>query len=166
MDSCVCVCYLKSAKVLISCHAVGGIIATVQDPTSFNDFRDSSNNFQQFLPFFGTTGEGLFCVDVALNTTDISGIKDGANVTLQFVFDGGDGQLYQASALLRVVGEPEVIQRRTPSMSLKKRSGSRNVKTSFCVRAWAGAWRLYVGVRMDWDSAQGLHRARFSWRDD
>ena len=47
------------------------------------------------VPFFETTGEGLFCIDLDLATSGISGVKDGANVTLQLIFDGGDGQLYQ-----------------------------------------------------------------------
>ena len=76
---------------------VGGIIATVQDPNSFDSFHDSNGNFQQFLPFFETTGEGSFCINVDLASSGISGVKDGANVTLQLIFDGGDGQLYQVS---------------------------------------------------------------------
>ena len=76
---------------------VGGIIATVQDPNSFDSFHDSNGNFQQFLPFFETTGEGSFCINIDLASSGISGVKDGANVTLQLIFDGGDGQLYQVS---------------------------------------------------------------------
>ncbi len=67
----------------------------MQNPANFAAFQDGKGNFQQFLPFFSTTGEGSFCVDVDLAKSGISGIQNGANVTLQFVFDGGDGQLYQ-----------------------------------------------------------------------
>ncbi|RDX56087.1 hypothetical protein OH76DRAFT_1337274 [Lentinus brumalis] len=76
---------------------LGGILATVQNPANFAAFQDGKGNFQQFLPFFSTTGEGSFCVDVDLAKSGISGIQNGANVTLQFVFDGGDGQLYQCA---------------------------------------------------------------------
>ncbi|RPD63158.1 hypothetical protein L226DRAFT_564447 [Lentinus tigrinus ALCF2SS1-7] len=76
---------------------LGGILASVQNPTNFTQFEDSNGNFQMFLPFFQTTGEGVYCVDVDLASSGISGIKSGANVTLQFVFDGGDGQLYQCA---------------------------------------------------------------------
>ncbi|KAI0724341.1 hypothetical protein C8T65DRAFT_563625 [Cerioporus squamosus] len=76
---------------------LGGILATVQNANNFTVFQDSKGNFQQFLPFFQTTGEGSFCVDVDLAKSGLSGIKSGANVTLQFVFDGGDGQLYQCA---------------------------------------------------------------------
>ena len=55
---------------------VGGIIATVQDPNSFDSFHDSNGNFQQFLPFFETTGEGSFCINIDLASSGISGVKD------------------------------------------------------------------------------------------
>ena len=76
---------------------VGAILATVQNPENFTVFEDSSGNFQMAVPFFETTGEGLFCIDLDLNATGISGVKDGANVTLQLVFDGGDDKLYQVN---------------------------------------------------------------------
>ncbi|PIL29581.1 hypothetical protein GSI_08217 [Ganoderma sinense ZZ0214-1] len=78
---------------------LGGIVATVQNPDNFTQFRDSSGNFQQFLPFFQTTGEGAFCINIDLASSGVSGVKDGANVTLQLIFDGGDGQLYQCADL-------------------------------------------------------------------
>lgn len=74
---------------------VGGIVATVENPNNFDNFTDGSGNFQQFLPYFQTTAEGLFCVNVSLESAGISGVKDGANVTIQLIFDGGDGKLYQ-----------------------------------------------------------------------
>ncbi|KAI0794288.1 hypothetical protein C8Q74DRAFT_567685 [Fomes fomentarius] len=77
----------------------GGIVATVQNPDNFDNFTDGSGNFQQFLPYFQTTAEGLFCVNVSLASAGISGIKDGANVTIQLIFDGGDGKLYQCADL-------------------------------------------------------------------
>ena len=45
--------------------------------------------------FASATGEGNFCIPLDLSNTGISGVSDGANVTIQFLFDGGDGNLYQ-----------------------------------------------------------------------
>ncbi|KAI0670114.1 hypothetical protein C8Q78DRAFT_976624 [Trametes maxima] len=75
---------------------LGGIIATVQNPNSFDNFKENGN-FQYVVPFFKTSGEGGFCFPLDLASQNISGVKDGANVTLQFIFDGGDGQLYQCA---------------------------------------------------------------------
>ncbi|CDO72435.1 hypothetical protein BN946_scf184977.g135 [Trametes cinnabarina] len=77
---------------------LGGIIATVQNPTNFPAFQ-ANGQFQYVVPFFGTSGEGDFCFPIDLAAHGVSGVKDGANVTLQFIFDGGDGQLYQCADL-------------------------------------------------------------------
>ncbi|KAH9921950.1 uncharacterized protein BXZ73DRAFT_79770 [Epithele typhae] len=93
----------KGGFISIESHheqwTLGGIVATVQNANSFDVFRDNSSNFQMFLPFFGTSGEGAFCVDVDLSASGVAGVKNGANVTLQFIFDGGDGNLYQCADL-------------------------------------------------------------------
>ena len=47
------------------------------------------------MPFFQVTGEGAFCFPVDLKAAGLDGVQDGTNVTLQFVFDGGDGELFQ-----------------------------------------------------------------------
>lgn len=75
-------------------YIVGGIIATVQNPDSFDNFT-VNGAFQYVVPFFKTSGEGGFCFPLDLAAQNISGAKDGANVTIQLIFDGGDGQLYQ-----------------------------------------------------------------------
>jgi hypothetical protein len=51
------------------------------------------------VQFFQTSGEGLACFNVDLSKSGVSGIQDGANVTIEVVFDGGDGQLYQCADL-------------------------------------------------------------------
>ncbi|KAI0730958.1 hypothetical protein C8Q76DRAFT_716898 [Earliella scabrosa] len=78
---------------------LGGIVSTVANPNTFPSFQDSNGQFQQFIPFFRTTGEGAFCLNVSLADWGISGIQDGANVTVQFIFDGGDDTLYQCADL-------------------------------------------------------------------
>ncbi|KAI0824131.1 hypothetical protein BC628DRAFT_1379945 [Trametes gibbosa] len=77
---------------------LGGIVATVSNPNSFDTFK-SNGQFQYVVPFFKTTGEGAFCFPVDLADQNIDGVTDGANITLQFIFDGGDGQLYQCADL-------------------------------------------------------------------
>jgi hypothetical protein len=65
-----------------------------QDPTSFGDFN-SSSGFQYVVPYFQQNGEGKYCFPIDLAQAGFSGIQDGANVTIQVIFDGGDGELYQ-----------------------------------------------------------------------
>jgi len=78
---------------------LGVLISTVQDPTSFSNFTNSSGGQQLARNFASATGEGNFCIPLDLSNTGISGVSDGANVTIQFVFDGGDGTLYQCADL-------------------------------------------------------------------
>ncbi|KAG5650441.1 hypothetical protein H0H81_012265 [Sphagnurus paluster] len=71
----------------------GVIIATTQDPTSFN-------NFTQAKPFFQETGEGIFCIPLNFaDNSNTTSLQDGQNITIQIVFDGGDGNLYQCADL-------------------------------------------------------------------
>lgn len=70
------------------------MISTASNPTSFSDF----NNSAPAVPFFQTTGEGIACFDIDLLKSGISGLVDGANITIEVVFDGGDGELYQVRA--------------------------------------------------------------------
>jgi len=79
---------------------VAVLISTVQDPTSFSNFNSSTGQ-QQFARFFASaTGEGTFCIPLDLSHLNISGVGDGANVTLQYQFNGGDGSLFQVFAIL------------------------------------------------------------------
>ncbi|KDQ63868.1 hypothetical protein JAAARDRAFT_29920 [Jaapia argillacea MUCL 33604] len=77
---------------------IGVIISTAQDPTSFNDFHDPKNSsaFYQVMPFNQQSGEGLFCLPINLGSF---GIADGTNATIQVIFDGSDGILYQCADL-------------------------------------------------------------------
>ncbi len=59
--------------------------------------------------FAKATGAGGFCIPLDLSNTGISGVSSGANVTLQFVFNGGDGNLYQVS--LRVACSSSIGRR-------------------------------------------------------
>jgi hypothetical protein len=44
------------------------------------------------------SGTGNFCIPLDLSNTGIGGVANGANVTIQLVYDGGDNKsLYQVS---------------------------------------------------------------------
>jgi len=73
---------------------IGVMISTAASPVSFNDFHTASGADQLVVDYFkgtGTTG----CITIKPNGAGISGIQNGSNVTLQMVYDGGDGKLYQ-----------------------------------------------------------------------
>ncbi|KZT74822.1 hypothetical protein DAEQUDRAFT_636720, partial [Daedalea quercina L-15889] len=78
---------------------LGVLVSTVQDPNNFANFTDSKGSYQMAVNYFETSGEGSFCAPIDLSAANIAGVQDGANVTLQFVFDGGDGELYQCADL-------------------------------------------------------------------
>ncbi|KIM52594.1 hypothetical protein SCLCIDRAFT_1223610 [Scleroderma citrinum Foug A] len=77
---------------------IGGIVSTDQDPTSFSDFN-SSSGYQMVVQFFQTSGEGQYCFPIDFANSNVSGVQDGANVTLQLIYNGGDGNLYQCADL-------------------------------------------------------------------
>lgn len=51
------------------------------------------------VPYFQTNGEGMYCFPINITASGVSGVQDGANVTIQVIFDGGDGILYQVGFL-------------------------------------------------------------------
>ncbi|KIM84564.1 hypothetical protein PILCRDRAFT_818139 [Piloderma croceum F 1598] len=78
---------------------VGVVVSTKQNPTAFGDFNNASNESQLAVNYFQTTGEGLACFNIDLSKSGIPGVQDGANITIEVVYDGGDGQLYQCADL-------------------------------------------------------------------
>jgi len=72
------------------------MLSTAAFPVSFNDFHTASGADQLVVDYFKGTGASG-CVRVNPNGAGILGIQNGTNVTLQMVFDGGDGKLYQVS---------------------------------------------------------------------
>ncbi|KAK0456298.1 hypothetical protein EV421DRAFT_45283 [Armillaria borealis] len=76
----------------------GVLLSTAQNPTSFDNF--TSNGEQQLVrPWAREANGGTFCIPLPLNSTGITGVEDGANVTIQIVLDGSDGSLYQCADL-------------------------------------------------------------------
>ncbi|KAI0048433.1 hypothetical protein FA95DRAFT_1076790 [Auriscalpium vulgare] len=78
---------------------VAVLISTAQDPASFNDFNNATGGNQLAKNFVSAQGEGVFCLPLDLSHTGVSGVADGANVTIQVLFNGGDGSLYQCADL-------------------------------------------------------------------
>ncbi|KAF9557844.1 hypothetical protein CPC08DRAFT_819633 [Agrocybe pediades] len=68
----------------------GVTLSTKANPTSFDDFSLVNT-------FFQVNGEGAFCIPLDLKSSNFTGLQDGQNVTIEIVFSGGDGQLYQCA---------------------------------------------------------------------
>ncbi|KAF5311785.1 hypothetical protein D9619_003326 [Psilocybe cf. subviscida] len=77
---------------------LGAIISTVTNPNSFDNFSVNGVN-QIVAPYGKEPNAGTFCVPLNISAAGIEGAKDGANVTIQIVFAGGDGNLYQCADL-------------------------------------------------------------------
>lgn len=78
---------------------IGFIVSTKTAASSFSDFNTTSG-YQIGVPFVKYSGSGQFCLPINLAKSGISGIQEGANVTIQVVFAGGDGNLYQCADLI------------------------------------------------------------------
>ncbi|KAG5650442.1 hypothetical protein H0H81_012266 [Sphagnurus paluster] len=76
----------------------GAIISTIQNPISFDNFSVSGNQ-QIVSPYAHEENAGTFCIPLNLTASGITDVKDGANVTIQIVYSGGDGNLYQCADL-------------------------------------------------------------------
>jgi hypothetical protein len=42
----------------------------------------------------------MYCSPINITSSGVSGIQDGANVTIQVIYDGGDENLYQVALRL------------------------------------------------------------------
>ncbi|KAJ7431790.1 hypothetical protein B0H11DRAFT_2128432 [Mycena galericulata] len=67
-------------------------LSTTQNSTNFQDFSS-------ITPFLQASGEGKFCLPLDFSKTNATGLTDGQNITLEFVYDGGDGELFQCADL-------------------------------------------------------------------
>ncbi|KAI0296595.1 hypothetical protein BC826DRAFT_967945 [Russula brevipes] len=86
----------RHAKLTHAAWNLSILISTAQNPKSFADFNDSSGKPQFARRTANATGTGVFCVPLDLSSTGISGVGDGANVTIQIVYND---DLYQCSDL-------------------------------------------------------------------
>ncbi|KAF9821862.1 hypothetical protein IEO21_00292 [Rhodonia placenta] len=83
---------------------LGVLISTAPNPDNFANFSTASGQQQLVVQYFETSGEGSFCAPIDISAAGIAGVKNGVNATLQFVFDGGDGELYQCADVTLVDG--------------------------------------------------------------
>ncbi|PPR01185.1 hypothetical protein CVT24_006061 [Panaeolus cyanescens] len=72
---------------------VSAFFISTTNATSFNDFT-------QVNGFMNGEGEGVVCVDLDLKSSNATGLTNGQNVTIQVLFSGGDGPLYQCADLI------------------------------------------------------------------
>ncbi|KAJ7926250.1 hypothetical protein B0H13DRAFT_1525090, partial [Mycena leptocephala] len=63
------------------------MLSTKLNPTTFSDFAST-------VPSSQHAGEGIFCLNLDLSNT---GLQEGQDATLQFVYNGGDGELFQCA---------------------------------------------------------------------
>ncbi|TFK17024.1 hypothetical protein FA15DRAFT_366259 [Coprinopsis marcescibilis] len=78
------------------------LISTVPNPNTFDSFNTggAAGAAPQLAREWATEAlTGNFCIPLPLGDTGIPGVVDGANVTIQIVLTGGDGQLYQCADL-------------------------------------------------------------------
>ena len=78
-------------------HAAAVLISIEQNPTNFEVFNTSSSGIELPLAvdWFTSSGAGEICIPVDVASLGIEGVGDGSNVTLQAMFTGGDGNLFQ-----------------------------------------------------------------------
>jgi hypothetical protein len=80
---------------------VGVLISTKPNPYTITDFTNSSGQYQWVNEPNVHTGEGVYCVGpLNISCHHFAGVHDGANATLQIVYNGGDGILYQVCRLV------------------------------------------------------------------
>ncbi|PFH50745.1 hypothetical protein AMATHDRAFT_60588 [Amanita thiersii Skay4041] len=78
---------------------VGVLLSTAQNPNSFDNFTNSTGGQQFVRNYVKEPTAGTFCFPLDIAAANIPGVGDGANVTIQVVFAGGDGNLYQCADL-------------------------------------------------------------------
>jgi hypothetical protein len=74
------------------------MISTVDNPSSFDHFNVDGQQ-QLIHPYAQEDDAGTFCVPLNISAANIPNVRDGSNVTIQVVFEGGDGNLYQCADL-------------------------------------------------------------------
>lgn len=74
---------------------VGVMVSTVQNPNNFDNFSSASGEPQFVNAFQSSPDAGVLCFPLDFSQSNITGVRDGANVTVQVVVAGSDGSLYQ-----------------------------------------------------------------------
>ncbi|KAF4572702.1 Copper acquisition factor BIM1-like protein [Pleurotus pulmonarius] len=79
--------------------AIGVMVSTVQNPNNFDNFSSATGEPQFVNAFQESSDAGVLCFPLDFSQSNITGIRDGANVTVQVVVAGSDGSLYQCADL-------------------------------------------------------------------
>jgi hypothetical protein len=74
---------------------VAAVISTKTSPLALADFNTAAGAAQFAISPSTQNGEGVYCLPIDISQLGLADVKDGTNVTLQFIFDGGDDKLYQ-----------------------------------------------------------------------
>ena len=85
---------------LVSEHenwTAGVIISVFPNPNSFDDFNANNGQPQIVRGYAKAAAAGTYCLPLNISSAGIFGLTDGTDVTIQVVFNGGDGNLYQVS---------------------------------------------------------------------
>lgn len=87
---------------ITSTHATATVAASISfdaNPATFANFNQTSTGVA--LPllrnFFDISGRGQFCFTVNVGALNLPNITNGTLATIQVVFNGGDGALYQCT---------------------------------------------------------------------
>ncbi|PFH50744.1 hypothetical protein AMATHDRAFT_60586 [Amanita thiersii Skay4041] len=110
----------------------------------------SFDDFKQIKPFFLQKGEGAFCFPLDFTSPNATGLSDGQNVSIQIVFDGGDGSLYQCadlklSATANLTTQMSQCSNATGS-STASGSGATPTSSSAGRTAWFGFSTVALGL--------------------
>jgi hypothetical protein len=78
-------------------NAVGVLLSTKPNPSQQSDFNTSASGGSQqtVVPFTKQSGQGMWCIPIDITSLGLADVTDGANVTIELVFNGPDGTLFQ-----------------------------------------------------------------------
>ncbi|EJD55507.1 hypothetical protein AURDEDRAFT_109811 [Auricularia subglabra TFB-10046 SS5] len=97
---------LKDGVVFISSHHphanIYVAITLAEAPTKFDEFNATTNPGKggTVNNYFRVTSEGDLCWNTDISALKIDGATDGANATIQVIYDGGDSLLYQCADII------------------------------------------------------------------
>jgi hypothetical protein len=77
--------------------AVAVLLSTNPTASSFADFNSSADTQRFAVPASKQSGQGNYCIPINVSKLNLTDVKEGSNATLQVVFAGGDGNLFQVS---------------------------------------------------------------------
>lgn len=81
---------------------IGSVLISVEpNPNNFDAFK--ANGEDRYARYWANESLiGNFCIP--LDLSEVPGVTDGANVTIQIALTGGDGELYQVCMPVVIIG--------------------------------------------------------------